>query len=518
VAGEGSRKVSGSVSRRLSEVSVMEASRVHVQSSARGRVVRDLGMMGSATFLAMLVGILQVFLIPRLVDVADYGYFRLFSLYVSYAGLLHLGFADGALLAWAGRSAEEFLPELPTALRFLNGQQLVFVLVGVCLTSVIFAHTPETRFVAASVLLFSAFFNLCALLQYALQAARRFAPIAVATVAPTGMFVAGSYFWSWFRTPSFRVLVVLYCAAWTVLAAFLWLIIRPSAPEGVAGAWQIGKKYLLAGWPIVLANAAVGIVQATDRLVLGSAASIYDFAQYSLAASTMMVPVSAITAVAQVFFPHLAAIGSEEHPRTYQKVARLLVVAWSILLPYYFFVDAFVKHFLPKYVSSLPVARILLLGAIFLATIRILQVSMFNLYGRQQFFLVWSIVAVAVGFALSAIAVSIFHSLPLLAALQVFTLGGWWLFNQRSLRLFSHETWYDTRFVLFMFVWCSMSLWGGLLLATNLLARLGMYFVAIAAPLFFLCPNELKVLRQLSTEVSRFVKVSSVFVNGEFER
>src|SRR6202035_1087180 len=109
--------------------------------------------------------------------------------------------------------------------------------------------------------------------------------------------------------------------------------------------------YLAIGWPIVLANAALGIVQSADRLVLSSSVSIYDFAQYSLAASTMMVPVTLIAAVSQVFF----------------------------------------HHFLPRYVSTLPLARTLLLGVLFLATIQILQSNVFNLYGKQRNFLVYSI-------------------------------------------------------------------------------------------------------------------------------
>jgi len=47
----------------------------------------------------------------------------------------------------------------------------------------------------------------------------------------------------------------------------------------------------------VLANTGYGLVQSADRLVVSSTLPISQFAQYSLAASAMFVPITAITAV-----------------------------------------------------------------------------------------------------------------------------------------------------------------------------------------------------------------------------
>ena len=145
-------------------------------------------------------------------------------------------------------------------------------------------------------------------------------------------------------------------------------------------------------------------MQSSDRIVLSSTASIYEFAQYSLAASTMMVPVTLIAAIARVFFPHLAATERKRHPEIYGQASGLIVMAWSLLLPYYFVVDLFVRHFLPNYVGILPVAGILLLGALFLAVIQILHGSVFNLYGKQKYFLLYAILAFAISLGLVAMA------------------------------------------------------------------------------------------------------------------
>ncbi len=89
------------------------------QRSTSATVARDIATVGAGSILATIFNTLLVFLIPRLVSVEDYGYWRLFLLYASYVGLLHLGFVDGALLRWAGRPLDEFRHELSASMKFL---------------------------------------------------------------------------------------------------------------------------------------------------------------------------------------------------------------------------------------------------------------------------------------------------------------------------------------------------------------------------------------------------------------
>ena len=96
-----------------------------IQGLSSSLVARDVATVGSGTLLAAVFSTLQVFLIPRLISVEDYGYLRLFVLYAGYVGFLHLGFSDGALLRWAGRPLGEFRHEVMPSLKFLACQQLL---------------------------------------------------------------------------------------------------------------------------------------------------------------------------------------------------------------------------------------------------------------------------------------------------------------------------------------------------------------------------------------------------------
>jgi O-antigen/teichoic acid export membrane protein len=482
------------------------------RTRATRHIARDLLVMGSGTLLGVLFGVLQVFLIPRLVDVQNFGYWRLFYLYASYAGLLHIGVADGALLSWVGKPLDRIGSELPTALRFLIFQQLVFAVLGSLAAMFLLHRAPEARFVAVAALAFAVIFNLAALFQYSLQAGRHFIPVAVATTAPLGLFVSLSFLWSRYRTPDFRVLIGLYFLSYIAILVFLWASVRPLLAGKAADTWRWGTKYLLIGWPVVLANTALGIVQSADRLVLSYSVSIYDFAQYSLAASTMMVPVTLIASVTQVFFPHFAAEEKDRHQEKYGQASRLVACCWVVSLPYYFFVDSFVHRFLPRYVSTLPIARTLLLGVLFLATIQILQGSLFNLYGRQKHFLVYSTIAVAASIALTATAILVFHSVWLVAAMQVTALAGWWLFNAYALRSLSGESLSDLARVFVAFAWAAVSLKLAFSLSSNCAVRTLYYWLLTVLPLVFLFGSEIRLMGKLFKQATAGLPASALIV------
>jgi len=454
-------------------------------------VARDIVTLGGGTLLGAVFGTLLVFLIPRLVSVEDYGYWRLFVLYSGYVGVLHLGFADGALLRWAGKPLHEFHDELSPSVKFLTWQQLALILPG-CLLAVLFLP-PSLRFIGITTITFALVRNLATLLQYGLQGARHFRPVAIATAAPAGVFVVLTCFWDLEATPGFRALIVLYFVAWVATLVYLWACLRPRSSATARGsAWAIGKTYIQLGWPIVLANGGFGLVQSADRLAVSSVLPIYEFAQYSLAASAMFVPVTAITAVYRVFFSHVAALDRQNRAKVYSQVSKLLLIAWSLLLPYYFVLGAFVRQFLPKYEPSLPVARILLLGIIFFAGIQILHASFSYLDGRQREFLTGSILAIAASFGLAFFLAAWLHSLFAVAAGQVVVLAFWWMLNEWRLRGFSGQRLRDWLKIVALFAWSAVSYEVSMALTPNAAFRVGIYYLLVVAVLVVSFPEQFR--------------------------
>jgi O-antigen/teichoic acid export membrane protein len=396
-------------------------------------IAADIATMGTGTLLAGLLNVALVFVVARLICVEDYGYWRVFMLYAGYVGFFHLGFADGALLRWAGRPLEEIHNEIGPAVKFLFWQHiLLLVPTGLMLSLVL---PLQVRFIVLALAVFALVMNTVTLLQFALQSARVFQPVAISTVLAPALFLGFAVLWHLRWSSGYREVISFYSLGWLIVLVFLFAWTKPwSGVRSVAAVKGLAKDCVLRGWPILMANTGIGLILGADRLSVSWAATIQNFAQYSLAGSAIAVPVLAIQACSKVFFSHLTRVTSDGRKRIYAISSLSLLLAWTVLLPYYFLLELFLRHFLPKYIPSLEFARVLLLGIPFIAVIQILHMNFAYLGGRQRHFLWRTAGVLALSLGLTLLAAFGLGSLKAVASVQVFVLGCWWLLNEWTLR------------------------------------------------------------------------------------
>jgi len=460
-------------------------------------IIADIATLGTGTLLSGLFNVALVFVVPKLLRLEDYGYWRLFGLYAGYVGFLHLGFANGALLRWAGRPLEEFHHEIRPALTYLLWPHVI-VLVPVCVIAWLVLPGP-LRFVGIAVAIYAPIYNLTTTLQIGLQSARIFRPVAISTAAAPALFLGLALLWHLEWQSNYREVTSFYVTGWLIVLVLLLTWTKPwSSVRRELDIKSLAKDCVLSGWPMVMANMGVMLIGFADRLAVSWAATIQNFAQYSLAGSAMAVPIMAIQACSSVFFSHLANVTTDGRKWIYGIASRMLLVAWMILLPYYFALDVFVRHVLPKYIPSLGYARVLLLGIPFLAAIQILQMSYAYLNGMQKHFLAQTAAVLAVSLGVTSFAAFHASSLRIVAGVQVAVLGAWWLVNEFALRNLtgqSKEGW--AKFAL-VYALAGASYWvttGPLL---NVGAAIGLYYLSVGMIVGLCCREELRlVFRQI---------------------
>jgi len=455
-------------------------------------IAADIARLGTGTLLAGLFNVALVFVVPKLISVEDYGYWRLFGLYAGYVGFLHFGSADGSLLRWAGRPMEEFHHEIGPAMKYLFWQHVI-VLAPVFTIAALELPGP-LKFVGIAVAIYAPLYNITTTLQFGLQGARVFRPVAISAAIAPGLFLGFVLLWA-SRWPSqSREVIGLFLLAWCVPVAFLLAWTKPwSGPRSGIRVKRLAKDCVHSGWPMVMANTGVILIAFADRLVVSWSATIQNFAQYSLAASAMAVPITAIQACSKVFFSHLAGVTQDQRKRIYGNSSRTLLIAWAILLPYYFALDASIRHFLPKYIPSLGYARILLLGIPFLAAIQIMQMSYAYLNGMQKHFLVRTAMVLAISLGVTSFAAFQTGSLRIVAGVQVAILGAWWLFNEWTLRNLTGQAKEDWIKFAGVYSLAAASYWATTDLA-NVRAAVGLYYLSVAIIVSLGCHDELKLL------------------------
>lgn len=72
---------------------------------------KDLITVIFSNLIILLSSVVTGFIVPKLLGVEGYGYYKIFTLYLSYSALAHMGYVDGVLLQFAGKEYEELSKE-----------------------------------------------------------------------------------------------------------------------------------------------------------------------------------------------------------------------------------------------------------------------------------------------------------------------------------------------------------------------------------------------------------------------
>ncbi|HEV2401795.1 MAG TPA: hypothetical protein VGS27_32980, partial [Candidatus Sulfotelmatobacter sp.] len=157
-------------------------------SPARG-FLRHIALFSFANVLALVCNGVLTFLLPRLLSMETYGYYRLFVLYGGFAGVLHLGLLDGVLIRWAARPQQRLTAELAGSVTFLLAEHAAVVLPATAILALLFYGKPWF-FLVTALALYAVVFNLATLGQNALQADKEFGLLSAVTVLNPAVLLA----------------------------------------------------------------------------------------------------------------------------------------------------------------------------------------------------------------------------------------------------------------------------------------------------------------------------------------
>jgi O-antigen/teichoic acid export membrane protein len=389
--------------------------------------VANLGMLACSGALA--------FVLPRFLSVDDYGYYRLFLLYAGFAGILHLGFLDGLLLRWAARPAPRLRRELSGAMVFLTLVQAalvvpIIVAVGILLPRMFLG-------LALTIALYALLWNWTALGYCALQALKLFTHLSFFTFLGPFLLLVAAVGLHLTHRLDLRAIILVCLVSNLVAALFLWLFVRnrvPGTRHVSRNIWSGGLVHVGLGWSVLSANLLATVALSLDRLVLSRGFPIRQFAIYSFAANALALTYNMILSVSRVLFPYLSdGISVEMRIRAYFTGERVLLLIWAGGLATFFPLAWLITRWLPRYVESLPLIRVLMLATGFTASIHVLHGTYFRVVRKQNRFLVGAIAGLASAAMFLGIGART-GQLSHFAWAMVASALTWWLVNEFLLR------------------------------------------------------------------------------------
>lgn len=346
-----------------------------------GRVRHDLARYGAAIAIAAAFSAVQVFVIPRRLDVATYGQYRLFLLFVNYLGLLQFGIGDGAFMRWAGRPVGAIAWEWRRVGRSMVGIQLA-ILAATAVASMFV--DPLTRLYLIADAVCALFVNSANLSAFALQAVGDFKRAGRVFILAPGLFASAVLV---FSPRSLVAIVTAYVGAFMISAAYGFTCLVRISPETPSDAGVVTlRPLILTGLPVLGASIAAGLAQSVDRLLVSLAVPITSFALYGFAATAAVAGNSATQALSRVALSHAARRPIADRARFLGGFLYVIAVAFGMCLILEPLFEHMVAEYLPLYVAALPIVRSFTLGLPVWVALHVVVVGTFQSHGyvRRQ--------------------------------------------------------------------------------------------------------------------------------------
>lgn len=352
------------------------------EERAESHVRRDLRRFGSATILAAAIGAVQLFVIPRRLDVATYGAYRVFLVYVGYLGLLHLGLADGAFLRWVGQSPAAIRREWHAVLRWIVVLHAAIMALALAIGALAGDATVRTYAIAFSG--FAAAANVSTLGAYALQAAGDFRGASIVAVIPPAAFVALVVL---LPMHSLGATCAAYIAGYALAAVVGATRVRrlELAPHPLPhGAPLEARTLVREGLPVLGANFTAGLSQFADRILVSVSVPMTSFAMYGFASSVMVASSAATQALSRVALSHAGKRPLESRSAFVWRFHDLIAVGFALALTGVPAFERLVRLLVPAYGEALPIVRALVIGAPFWVATHVVLVGTLQACGRVR--------------------------------------------------------------------------------------------------------------------------------------
>ncbi len=447
--------------------------------------LKDIATVSAGNVLYLLSNILVGFVLPALLGVEDYGYYKLFTLYLGYSGLLNFGFLDGVLLHFGGK---EYQALDKKQLRLLS-RFFILLEIAIGIMVIVFSFVvleAQYRYIFFFVGINMALNNITQYYQYLSQAVSRFKEFAARkTIQAIGLVLIVLLLgvWTYFiRSGSLSFLAYLVPLQVLSFVLLLWYVFtyreitfgeRQSLLEGKKTLKVLFKK----GVVLMISYEVSRLILLIDQQFVSLLFNIQVYAQYAFAYNILSCVTTVITAISVVLFPKLKAMEKEEALKLFSTNMALVSGIVCFCLNGYYPVQQIVKVFLPDYIDSLVYFQVIFPALALSSCISIVSFSYYNVFEKSHIYLRNSIIILPLSVALNILAYAIFKTPVAISVASVLTTIVWYLLSVRYLSKQFRVAWKKN----FLYVLLMMSIFyiTTTLLRSNFLSAL-VYFVFYA--------------------------------------
>ncbi len=390
-----------------------------------------------SNILTLVSSILVGFIIPKIMGVTDYGYYKTFTLYTSYINLFHLGFADGIYLKYAGKKYEEIdkkkftsfthhllLLSSSVSLAFiivgftLLGQNIGIILIFLGLNVMSSLMTNYYEIVAQTTMRFKKMSG-CSVLRCV------FTIFSVAGLFLLYKFASATihYYYYVIATLSISYLI----AAWYAITYREITFARGMKFKDIKK--EIFDMYKC-GFPLLLSNLISQFIFIVDQQFVNIYFDVSTYSAYAFAYSMITLITAATSAISTVLYPTLKKMDEQKVKKQYSKINATLLIFVSFCLTCYFLLVPFVNTFLSDYAPSLETFRIILPGILISSSISVIKYNCYKKIDKIINYFIKSLIVLGLAIAFDLAAYYIFGTTSSISIVSILVLLIWYMLSE----------------------------------------------------------------------------------------
>lgn len=370
----------------------------------------------------MLTSLGLLLFIPKVVGVADYGYWQLYMFYLAYTGYLSFGVNEGAFIRYSG----EVYANLNKTL--LAGQYHLLIsinaILGLMSLGLIFLGPMDQGrllvFVAVviSTLLVTPRYFLCNVL----QATHRFRENTMSVVIEKlSLIVLLLVFISLDQVTlnSFLLADILSKILGTIYLFYKMSDSIFVRPRMVVTIWQEFKTNLILGLKIVISNVSSLLLVGIPRFFIEKNWGVVAFSKASLIVSFANLIITMVNAIGFVTLPSLTKVDASVLKKYYQSFSLLVSLLLGLVLVAYYPLLFFISKWLPAYIDSLSYMLVVFPVILFESKMALVYTTYLKIFRKENFLMQINLLSVVLTILANLYLLKFDNSLWLFAVLPL---------------------------------------------------------------------------------------------------
>ncbi len=410
------------------------------------KTIKNIFRVAISNCTSIIAGIFIGFLIPKMMPVEDYGLYKTFTLYMTYTGFFSLGIIDGIVLKYGGQEYDELNRfKFRNFFKWYTVVHAIFACILLCISLI--CEDSDTRFIVIMIALNMWAVNYIGYFQQISQITQRFKEFSFRKVLQNILnilIVLGLYILFVLNNRIIYKYYVFLLVFANIILVFWYLYTYRDIVFGERVPFFESKAEILSlminGFPLLFANLLSTLILSLDRQFVNFLFDKEVYAVYAFAYNMLSLVTVATSAFSIVLYPTLKRTTELTLKSNYNKLIQLILIAVGLSLALYYPLCWIVNLFLPKYIGSLPVFRIVFPGLLISSAITVVMHNYYKVLGKNIVYFKKSLIVLLISGLANTIAYFLFGNIYSISIASIIVMLFWYLYVENFfVKMFNYD-------------------------------------------------------------------------------